>query len=96
MPGPVQERRQEHVAGRAGRRGSHICLHWQQQPGGLAPALLELQESDLLQPHEQSAALRAVHKPPCGQMGLYHCLGATLQKEQRIGVAYLLSALGFV
>lgn len=55
MPGPVQERRQEHVAGRAGRRGSHIC-----------------------------------------QMGLYHRLGATGRKEQRIGVAYLLNALGFV
>lgn len=39
-PGPVQERRQEHVAGRVGRKGDHICLHWWQQPDRSAPQRL--------------------------------------------------------
>lgn len=107
VPGPVQERRQEHVASRVGRKGAHICLHWQQQPDRSAPSLLELQPcaprawppaASWPERSPQSYAqvtLRTDGTVPTSPAEPTSWR-ATTPKEQRIRVVYLLNVLGFV
>ena len=95
------------MAGRAGGKGAHVCLHWQQQPDSLAPSLLELQPcaawawppvASWLERSPQSYAQVTLWTdgtvPPSPAEPT--ALRATAQKEQRIVVVYLPNALVFV
>lgn len=107
MPRPVKKRRCEQVSGRVGRKGAHISLHWQQQGGRAAPSLLEPQPCA---PQAWAPAASWSERSPqsCAEATLWTDGTVptspaeptgwrdTMQKEQRMGVVYLLNVLGFV
>lgn len=106
MPGSVQERSREHIAGRVGRKGAYTCLI---DSSNLIDWLHHSWSSSLL-PHEPDPLqlmTRALPSELCYTPWTNGTLPTslaettalrttTIQKEWRIGVVHLVNVLGFV